>query len=248
MQANKKLLTYLQKHWFSLSIVAILAFAIFKKDFSFRINLNNPTEESVPAPAPPSRPEAAKEKPKEIYTDKGDTQQSSLLDRFDFSAFGKSATPQLEEVKAIQQLNDELKNGFIKRFAHVAITEREKFGIPAAITMANAMLHSQAGISRLSATSNNYFQLLCTADWQGETTQSEGNCYRAYENAWTSFRDHSLYITTGQFSKLRKLAPTDHVAWANELEKARFSNIPALAKQLLQLIEEYSLEELDNIY
>jgi flagellum-specific peptidoglycan hydrolase FlgJ len=244
---TQKIYGYLKKHWFTIGMAAIFIVAIFKKDFSFRINLHNPSEEMVPAQEPPTTPAATAKPNKEVFTENQSGNKASLLDKFDFSALKPDRTPALKEAKAIQQLDDELKNAFIKRFAHVAITEREKYGIPAAIIIANALLHSQAGISRLSATANNYFQLPCTTDWQGPTTTIDNQCYRDYENAWTSFRDHSLYITTGKYSPLRALHSSDHKGWAEALEKQRFSNLPNLAKQLMHLIEEYSLKELDNV-
>ena len=50
------------------------------------------------------------------------------------------------------------KNTFIKRFAHGAITEQKKYGIPASITMANALLNSWAGQAPWAKEGNNIFQ------------------------------------------------------------------------------------------
>lgn len=243
----KKVLQYVQKNWFTVGIVAILVVAIFKKDFSFRINLNTPAKEAVPEEKAPSEQEAQKPS-KELYTENsgGNTPKTSIFDRFDFSPLGKEKKEAPQEIEAIQQLDDELKNAFIKRFAHVAIQEREKYGIPSSIIIANALLHSQAGISTISATANNYFQLPCTAEWQGQTKTVDKRCFRVYENAWTSFRDFSLYVTTGKFSRLRTLSPTDFTSWAQALEEEDFSRLPQLSRQLLFLIEEYSLSELDQ--
>ena len=63
---------------------------------------------------------------------------------------------------------------YIKRFAHVAESEQLKYKIPASITLANAMLQSQAGQQNLARVHHNHFGLLCTSDWIGEQTEQEG--------------------------------------------------------------------------
>ena len=62
----------------------------------------------------------------------------------------------------------------------------------------------------------------------------------------TSFRDHSLFITTGHLSDLRRLEADDYKAWARELEKKGFYEEENMARQVIELIEEYGLYELDR--
>ena len=136
---------------------------------------------------------------------------------------------------------------YIARFSKVAASERKKFGIPASIILGNALLHSLAGTAEIAeAGANNHFALRCTPDWQGPQRTYAGQCYRQYENAWTSFRDHSFYITTGSFSHLRQLSDTDYKGWADALEKAGFSQEKDLGRQLVKAIQVYGLEKLDR--
>ena len=74
----------------------------------------------------------------------------------------------------------------------------------------------------------------------------DGKCFRTYENAWTSFRDHSYYITTGRMAALKKLKDADYKAWAKALEKADFSNDEDFAAQLIMVVEKYELTKLDE--
>ncbi|MCB0630044.1 MAG: glucosaminidase domain-containing protein [Saprospiraceae bacterium] len=243
------LLHYIKVHWFRISLVAFLLFLIFKKDFSFTINLNAPapTETTLP---PAKQPVQQEPPPKrETFTEQASQQsmtpapEKGVLDRFDFSSIIGGSDRQLLE--RLNKLDSKVVEAYIKRFGRVARNEQKKFGIPASVILANALLHSQAGESILTAQANNHFGLLCTPDWRGDKWDGDGECLRAYENAWTSFRDHSFYITTGTFSDLRKLDPKDYKGWAKGLEKNKFSTADNFAEQLIEVIEQYGLQQMD---
>ncbi|MDX1943414.1 MAG: glucosaminidase domain-containing protein [Saprospiraceae bacterium] len=246
---TSKLTAYVRHNWFKIGIVVVLVIILVKKDLTFNINLRSPVRSNVPQhkeskPAPQSR----KEKSKEVLTDNASQPIASTApkqDLFDVSFFGKKSR-QSKSIEQLNQVEDAIKQAYLKRFARVAVSESAKFNIPASIILANALLQSQAGTSDAAQRSNNQFALLCTPDWQAEKYEFDGNCYRKYENAWTSFRDHSFYITTGSFASLRKLDRTNFKAWANALEKANFSKEKDYAKQLIQVIEQYELSKLDE--
>lgn len=236
-------------HWFKISLVAFLLFLIFKKDFSFTINLNAPapTETTMP----PSRQPVQQAPPVKRETFTEQTKQQSItpapeqgvLDRFDFSSILGGSNKQLKD--ELNRVDSEKVVAYLERFGRVARSEQKKFGIPASIILANALLHSQAGENQASKRANNHFGLACTEDWMGKTWDKEGDCYRVYENAWTSFRDHSFFLTTGAFTDLRQLGPKDYQAWARAMEKKKYTGYDDLADQLIDVIEHWRLHELD---
>ena len=63
--------------------------------------------------------------------------------------------------------------------------------------------------------------------------------------AWMSFRDHSLYLTTGKYSGTRALKGKDFSAWALFLEKEGFAPIPNYSLQVLEVIQTYDLDRAD---
>ena len=145
-------------------------------------------------------------------------------------------------------LDEETKRGFLHRFHQVAVAERKKFGVPASITLANALLQSCAGKKEMALKSDNYFGLPCSFEWTGSSDTHEGACFRKYGNAWVSFRDHSVFVTSGKFSKLRDLNNYDYKAWAKGLEKLGYpTKIDNLASKLIEIIEKYELEQLDTM-
>lgn len=241
---------YLQRNWFRLGIAAILLFLVMKKDLSFRINLNTPLP--IEQPQQPPRPAGQREESakRERFTEKRSTGQAAAADlpgteRFELLPAGGNRR-EGQAVSQLELLDQDVVQAYIQRFSKVAIAERKKFGIPASIILANALLHSQAGTGNMAREGNNHFALPCTPDWQGPTGSVSGLCYRQYENAWTSFRDHSLYITTGPFAHLRELGNNDYKGWAKALENGAFSQEKSLGRQLIRVVEDYGLAQWDR--
>jgi flagellum-specific peptidoglycan hydrolase FlgJ len=243
---------YVKANWFKLALAALLVFIVLKKDMSFHINLNTPMRREAP-PARRTEPvqQSEKEKKRELFTDKlekdkPDVGNQAILDRFELPSIRGGSEEKSKTIAEFAKVDEADKQAFMKRFAHVAIGEKDKFGIPASIILANGLLQSYSGQRDLARAGNNFFALPCTADWQGKTANYQGGCYRHYENAWTSFRDHSLFITTGKYAPLLNIAVDDYKGWARGLEKAGFSEEPNLAANLIRIIESYRLYEVDH--
>lgn len=245
---TSKIAAYLRQNWFKIGIALILIFLLMKKDLTFNINLRTPVKSTAPQTEEPVQAQQ-KPKNKEVLSEQASqpvVQSMPEKRMFDFSLFGKKEKPTMAMDK-LAKIDEEIRHNYLKRFARVAITERDKFNIPASIILANAMLHSLAGTTDMAEQNNNQFQLKCTTDWQGKSDEFDDQCYRSYENAWTSFRDHSFYVTTGDFAHLRKIDRKDYKAWAKALEKASFSTEKDVAEQLIKVIEAYQLAQLDEV-
>ena len=57
---------------------------------------------------------------------------------------------------------------YVEKYKEIAITEMQRSGVPAAITLAQGILESRFGESDLSKESNNHFGIKCKLDWNGE--------------------------------------------------------------------------------
>ncbi len=143
-----------------------------------------------------------------------------------------------------REISDAKAEAFLKRFTPVALSERKKFGIPASVLLACAYVNSHAGQSDASLEANNFFDLSCEANWEGETEEFDGSCMRKYESAWASFRDFSIYLSSQEwFGSLKKAAGKDGEIWMKKLGKEGVAN----AKALQKVMEAYDLYELDSI-
>ncbi len=239
---------FLARNWLKVLLGMVFLFALLQKDLSFQLNLRAPAQsrKKMPVEQPVRKKEAEK------FTDKlpAETKLSEAAppktDRFDLSAIGSDDHRPPAASQQLAKVSEKVKQKFLKRFTHVAVAERKKYGIPVAITLGNALLLSYAGERDLAGRANNFFALPCSPDWEGRKFSTAGHCYRRYENAWTSFRDHSLYLSSGSFKALSRLDPDDYEGWARQLERAGFGGEPDFASQLLGVIEAYRLFELEE--
>ena len=58
---------------------------------------------------------------------------------------------------------------YIEKYSSMAIAEMNQFGIPASITLAQGILESGNGESRLATEGNNHFGIKCHSNWSGKT-------------------------------------------------------------------------------
>lgn len=139
---------------------------------------------------------------------------------------------------------------YIYRYNAVAKEEMNTYGIPASITLAQGILESQSGTSKLTRKSNNHFGIKCHG-WKGQKVYHDDDrrneCFRKYKNPNYSFRDHSLFLTNRQrYSKLFKLAPDDYKGWARGLKAAGYATDPAYPRKLIGIVERYELYKYDR--
>lgn len=223
---------FILNNWFKIIIISAGIYIIFQKDMSFTVNFNAPFQEK------------SEEQQKSPAIVKGEKERYSVdaqklaaksggLEKFEIPFF-TNKTVTANHLQELNKVKEETQMAYLKRFAHVAVSERKKYGIPSSIILANALLHSYAGNSPISKATNNHFGL----QKNGEISQ--------FENAWSGFRAHSEYITTGKFEKLRKLSKSDYQAWAHGLQSVGYNQEKDLAKNLLKLIEQFELYELDK--
>lgn len=246
-QMTRQFWPYLRRYWLRIGLAGIVLFVLFQKEISFSMSFGPPeVPRQAPTPSEPELPVDYRTNQRETLTEASKPiRESAIIDRLEVFPNWSGKGGQFPLIEGLQNQEESVVQAFIDRFVDVARTEQQKFGIPASIVLANGLLFSQAGKTEAVGVGNNYFQLGCTTDWQGATFQQSRRCLRGYESAWMSFRDHSYYITTGNFAHLRLLEPVDHHAWAKGLEKAGFGETPHLAEQLELLIERFELDRLD---
>ena len=135
---------------------------------------------------------------------------------------------------------------YISKYRELAIDEMNRFGIPASITLAQGILESGNGESRLAKQGKNHFGIKCHNNWNGKTIieddDEKGECFRKYNNVSESYRDHSLFLTErGRYSFLFEYSTTDYKNWAKGLKKAGYATNPKYSALLIDLIEKYDL-------
>lgn len=215
--------------WFQLAFLAFAVYIVFKKDLSFSVNMKSP--DSFIA---------------DREDDTGKNSTSSFAQKAsykeDFHPFADAPNDNAETRKV---------KSYIRRFQETAQTEGQKYGIPASVKMAQAIIESNAGRSGLSTKNNNHFGIKCFSK-----NCKKGHCanfnddhhkdfFRKYKSPWESWRAHSKFIAKGRYKGLKKHG-NDYEAWAYGLKKLGYATDPNYPQKLIQKIEQYRLDLLDS--
>lgn len=140
---------------------------------------------------------------------------------------------------------------YIEKYSDLAIKEMHRTGIPASITLAQAVLESGNGNSTLARNSNNHFGIKCHSDWKGKTftwdDDKRNECFRKYNSVHDSYRDHSDFLKyRSRYAFLFELKPTDYKGWSKGLKKAGYATNPKYAHLLIGIIEDNNLTAYDK--
>ena len=155
------------------------------------------------------------------------------------------AFPLLLKAQTAQEL-------YIATYSDLAVQEMLRSGVPASITLAQGLLESGFGQSKLAREGNNHFGIKCHKGWTGTSMKvdddAKDECFRTYTSAEGSFRDHSDFLRyRDRYKFLFDLDRTDYEGWAYGLKKAGYATDPGYAAKLIKYIEDYRLYRFDVI-
>ena len=141
---------------------------------------------------------------------------------------------------------------YIKKYSDIAVQEMLRSGVPASITLAQGILESASGQSELARKGNNHFGIKCHKGWTGRTFHKDDDarneCFRVYDSADESFRDHSDFLRyRDRYKFLFDLERTDYKGWAYGLKRAGYATDPKYPAKLIKYIEDYNLSRFDVI-
>jgi flagellum-specific peptidoglycan hydrolase FlgJ len=141
---------------------------------------------------------------------------------------------------------------YIEEFKYAAMQEMKIYGIPASVTLAQGILESASGNSKLAKDCNNHFGIKCRKNWTGNFCLADDDaadeCFRGYPNAMESYRDHSLFLKgASRYDFLFSLPVTDYRAWAHGLRQAGYATNPAYGNIIIGVVERYRLSMYDSM-
>ena len=264
--SKKKAGLWFSKYWLRLCFAALITLVLVQKDLNLQINLSgaslsnlleapiekgkqvyetaisNPSNTSIP---PKNQKEHSKKSSSNTYG-------SSLIanDYANMTYHDSPSTNQKTSRSKTEKVRRQ--NNYVKRFAAVAKAEMKKFGIPASITLAQGLIESDAGFSRLARSNNNHFGMKCFSrrckkgHCSNFTDDSHKDFFRKYGTAWESYRAHSKMLHEKRYRPLHKLGKQDYKAWAKGLKKAGYATDKRYAEKLIHIIEELRLYEYDR--
>ncbi|MFK7785583.1 MAG: glucosaminidase domain-containing protein [Crocinitomicaceae bacterium] len=142
------------------------------------------------------------------------------------------------------------RNDYVDQWKAEAIQQMQEHKVPASITLAQGILESASGNSDLAVKGKNHFGIKCHG-WTGDKMfmddDAKGECFRVYDSANESYKDHSLFLNKYQrYAFLFDLDQTDYKAWAKGLKKAGYATNPQYPQLLIKLIEDLDLNQYDK--
>ncbi|QBZ96625.1 glucosaminidase domain-containing protein [Flavobacterium sangjuense] len=160
-----------------------------------------------------------------------------------------TATEVLEATTRVKATT-EMVLAYIENYKSVAKDNMIRTGIPASITLGQAILESGAGTGPLSVQANNHFGIKCHKEWTGPsikyTDDEENECFRKYNQPSESFKDHSYFLTSRpRYAELFEFQKDDYKSWAYGLKAAGYATDTKYPDKLIGLIEKYQLGRFD---
>ena len=138
---------------------------------------------------------------------------------------------------------------YIERYKHVALQFEREYGIPASITLAQGILESSVGQSKMAQEANNHFGIKAY-HWDGEVYGRGDSLnevgYRKYDSPEESFLDHAKFLKGPRYSILYELDITDYRSWAQGLRDCGYAQDINYPSKLINIIEQYELYALDG--
>ncbi len=217
--------------WLKIGILVLTAFVLLKKDMKFNIALKAPLAG---------------------ISDDFDQQNSStavaqtVAYRPGASTNGNAYAP-----VGAADLHDKRTRDFIREYAPLAIEDMHKSGVPASIKIAQALVESRAGTSKLAVNNNNFFGIKCFSKncrkghCTNATDDHHKDFFRKYTSPKGSWTHHSQILTAGRYKKLKSYGK-NYKKWATGLKKAGYATDKNYDKKLISVIKKYQLDKLDR--
>jgi LysM repeat protein len=147
---------------------------------------------------------------------------------------------------------------YINQYKDIAIREFQRTGVPASITLAQAVVESAAGSSELALNAKNHFGIKARNNWTGgvyyikdDDRDAQGNIvpspFRLYPSVEDSYKDHSDFLKANKRYEIcfAVTPPTDYKTWARKLLEAGYATAPTYPDLLTYVIETYELYKFD---
>jgi len=143
---------------------------------------------------------------------------------------------------------------YAQQYAEYAMEQMRRYGIPASVTLAQGILESSNGQSRLARNENNHFGIKASPLWVAGggkygiyTDDKPDEKFCSYDSVGDSYEHHSRFLKENdRYAGCFKLSPDDYKGWAQSIEKAGYATGGKYAENLQKIIEQNGLQQYDR--
>lgn len=144
---------------------------------------------------------------------------------------------------------------YAEKYAEFAMEQMRKYGIPASVTLAQGILESSNGQSRLAQNENNHFGIKATPGWIAQggryglyTDDKPNEKFCSYDSVGDSYEHHSKFLVENKrYEDCFDLSPDDYKGWTKGLAKAGYASGGNYAQSLQKIIEANGLQKYDQM-
>ena len=144
---------------------------------------------------------------------------------------------------------------YAQQYAEFAMEQMRRYGIPASVTLAQGILESSNGRSRLAQNENNHFGIKATPSWIAEggryglySDDKPNEKFCSYDSVGDSYEHHSRFLKeNSRYAGCFKLSPDDYKGWTRSIEKAGYATGGKYAENLQKIIEQNGLQQYDRL-
>lgn len=144
---------------------------------------------------------------------------------------------------------------YAEQYAEYAMEQMRRYGIPASVTLAQGILESSNGQSRLAQRENNHFGIKATPAWiagggrygvYADDKPNEKFC--SYDSVGDSYEHHSRFLKeNSRYARCFTLSPDDYKGWTKGIEQAGYATGGRYAENLQRIIEQNGLQQYDRL-
>lgn len=248
--------------WFRIGLLLVLILVVWRKNVHLDISLFSPRSTEVAPLAPDVKPSTQEVQPVSLFDEvpyhllrhmptAADTNIANTYSNLGFILNPGLAT-RLKVSPAVVAIKARKVQAYLAAYAPIAVEEMKAHGIPASITLAQGLLESNVGDSKLAQRNNNHFGIKCFSrscakgHCSNYTDDSHKDFFRIYTDAEESYREHSTFLKRDRYRHLQQYPATDYKSWAHGLKKAGYATDPRYAYKLIDIIEALDLHQYDQ--
>lgn len=223
-----------------------------------------PGNRFAPGPHPHSRPGIGARTDDALMARAHRRIVASLLALLLGSTAAIGATPAAADAKSVTKRGNLTaeQRAFLGTVAAAARTSKRRFGVPASVTIAQAVLETGWGTSELARSARNYFGMTCGPNGGGPVATgcvvgSDRVCdrtgcrpsaasFRVYRSMADSFTDHGRQLSTNRRYRSAYKARSRPATFVKRMAGAGYATDPRYAQRVIRIIEKYKLNKYDK--
>lgn len=143
---------------------------------------------------------------------------------------------------------------YAQQYAEYAMEQMRRYGIPASVTLAQGILESSNGQSRLAQRENNHFGIKATPAWIADggkyglySDDKPNEKFCSYDSVSDSYEHHSRFLKeNSRYDRCFTLSPDDYKGWTQSIAQAGYATGGKYAENLQRIIEQNGLQQYDR--